>query len=259
MSEHKSHLTAGICGLIILICLTFANQIVRAQSLDGYVVAGERFDGITIGTSTADDVISLYGKDYKLIDHKGYSFEMIYKDLGLGFYYCQGDPKKQIFVVEIEPPSRAVTDKGIILGLSTIGDVFNLYGKTSRSSQGYQYPGINFDFEVETHEEDQEDARSARPAAENEDQESGEPGLKIDPKSDGRKGTAKTVEKSSAPNLLETVTLNNPAPPKPVTPDQRPSAEMEDVTKKVVKLIELVEKNGLRQCNDYKVKIKRKK
>ncbi|MEZ5429278.1 MAG: hypothetical protein R2747_23725 [Pyrinomonadaceae bacterium] len=253
-------------ALVSAVCFIFAGGLSRAQNLNGFVVPGERFDGITIGKSTADDVISTYGDDYKLINHKEYSFEMIYKKLGISFYYCQRDPRKEIFVVEIESPSRAMTSKGIILGQSTFEDVFRLYGNAEETSSGFEYPGINFNYEEDNVEEDSEDARTqpvAKPA---------EPVKDKSQPADPVNGRTVDLKVSELPEPLQKTITDNIL----ITPAARGDignaiADSEDddaeedaaavadqeeedgvdegVRKKTVKLIELIEKNGLRQCD----------
>ena len=96
--------------------------------------------GITIGRSTMDDVVKKFGKDYKWIKNKKYSYQMTYSN-GLSFYICQSDKRKQIFVIEIRPPYKAKTARGITLGKSTLEDVHKSYGKLK---SGLEYRGISF-------------------------------------------------------------------------------------------------------------------
>ncbi|MGI8670840.1 MAG: hypothetical protein ACR2J3_13500 [Aridibacter sp.] len=156
MKNNSKYIWTGFIFGVVLIFI-FVGNISNAQNLENYVVAGERLDGIIIGKSTADSVIANYGEDYKLINYSGYSYQMIYKKLGLGFYYCQNDPNKEIFSVEIKSPAKAVTSKGIRLGKSTFKDVFRLYGEREEESVGFEYVGISFNYKEENTEEDLED------------------------------------------------------------------------------------------------------
>src|SRR4051812_27694304 len=61
--------------------------------------------GITIGKSSMSDVVAMYGNDFKLIEHNGYSTEIQYADLGLAFWYCQNNPNKKIFCIEVKSPA----------------------------------------------------------------------------------------------------------------------------------------------------------
>lgn len=102
---------------------------------------GKGMDGVTIGKSTMDDIIKKFGEEYKWIVNKKYSFQMNYYRLGVAFYICQSDKKKQIFVIEMKSPYKAKTSKGIILGTSTVEDVEKKYGKLKT---GLEYRGISF-------------------------------------------------------------------------------------------------------------------
>ena len=66
---------------------------------------------------------------------------MNYYRLGVAFYICQSDPKKEIFVIEMKAPYKAKTSKGIIMGKSTLEDVEKKYGKLK---SGLEYRGISF-------------------------------------------------------------------------------------------------------------------
>jgi hypothetical protein len=113
------------------------------KEYEGYstIKEGKGMDGVNIGKSTMDDIVKKFGKDYKWIVNKKYSYQMNYEKLGLSFYMCQSDKKKQIFVIELRPPYRAKTSKGIILGKSTLEDVQKTYGKLK---SGLEYRGISF-------------------------------------------------------------------------------------------------------------------
>lgn len=102
---------------------------------------GKGMSGITVGKSTMDDVIKKFGKEYKWIENKKYSYQMSYYKLGLSFYICQSDKRKQIFVIETKAPYKAKTSKGIILGKSTLEDVHKKYGKLK---SGTEYRGVSF-------------------------------------------------------------------------------------------------------------------
>ncbi len=105
------------------------------------VKEGVGFDGLTVGKSTRADVVKKYGKDYKWIAHKKYSYQMAYPKLGLSFYICQSDKKQQIFDIEIRAPFAARTSRGVVLGKSTVDDIYKLYG---RSKDGLEYRGVSF-------------------------------------------------------------------------------------------------------------------
>lgn len=100
-----------------------------SQKNKGLVVDGVSFENVLIGKSTMKDVIAQYGSNYQLEDLGGYSFELTYKALGLAFYGCQADPNKEIFDVTIIAPAKVRTSKGIVLGKTTLADVYRIYKK----------------------------------------------------------------------------------------------------------------------------------
>lgn len=126
---------------LFLFNLVFAQN--KAKSSENYniIKEGKGMNGITIGRSTMDDVIKKFGKEYKWIVNKKYSFQMNYYKLGLAFYICQSDKRKQIFVMEMKSPYKAKTSKGIIMGKSTLEDVQKKYGKLK---SGTEYRGVSF-------------------------------------------------------------------------------------------------------------------
>lgn len=132
--------------LLILVLFLFAvsaNAQNKPKSPDNYnlIKEGKGMSGILIGKSTMDDVIEKFGKEYKWIENKKYSYQMNYYKLGVAFYICQSDKKKQIFVIEMKSPYKAKTSKGIILGKSTLEDVQKKYGKLK---SGTEYRGVSF-------------------------------------------------------------------------------------------------------------------
>jgi len=114
----------------------------KPQQENEYKIAREGIGigNIVVGKSTMDDAIKEFGKNYKWIVHKNYSYQMSYSN-GISFYICQSDKKKQIFDIEIKVPYKAKTRRGIILGKSTVEDVYKLYGK---SKSGLEYKGVHF-------------------------------------------------------------------------------------------------------------------
>jgi len=121
-----------------LIC--FLSLPVNAQKLS-VIKEGVGIEGIVVGKSTMDDVVKKFGKDYNWITNKKYSYQMTYAKLGLSFYICQSDKRKEIFVIEIKAPYRAKTSRNITLGQSTVEDIEKIYGKLK---SGLEYRGISF-------------------------------------------------------------------------------------------------------------------
>jgi hypothetical protein len=126
---------------LFLFSSVFAQSKAKSQENYNIVKEGKGMSGITIGRSSMDDVIKKFGKEYKWIVNKKYSFQMNYYRLGLAFYICQSDKKKQVFVMEIKAPYKAKTSKGIILGKSTLEEVQKKYGKLK---SGLEYRGVSF-------------------------------------------------------------------------------------------------------------------
>ncbi len=119
---------------------TKAKQTEQTKNLK-IVKEGVGIDGVKIGKSTMVDVVKKYGKDYKWVTNKKYSYQMTYAKLGLAFYICQSDKNKEIFDIEIRAPFQAKTSKGVVLGKSTLEDIYKIYGK---SKDGLEYRGVNF-------------------------------------------------------------------------------------------------------------------
>ena len=153
---------------VLILTVVFLLVVVSRAQSESTVYEGRAFGTIKVGESTESDVIAAHGVEYKLIKHGSYSFEMLYKDLGLEFYYCAADPRKEIFAIEFETPTHVATSKGVRLGLSTMDDVFKAYGKPSITSAGYEYEGIYFDTKGDDTDESEDDARA--PKAENTEQ-----------------------------------------------------------------------------------------
>ncbi len=70
----------------------------------------------------------------ELINHKDYSVELAYKDLGISFFYYPKDDTNEIFGISFKSPFKDRTKNGIELGKSTIEDVAKVYGELDWSS-----------------------------------------------------------------------------------------------------------------------------
>lgn len=135
--------------LVLVVCFQAPGAAVSGtQSQLGPIKDGIGVGEILIGVSNAADVEARHGMKYKLINRNDYSYRMEYADLGLAFYYCYKDEKKRVFLAEVH---QGVTSKGIIVGESTLKDVFRLYGERSSGGQSYiyEYEGIQFYVEHE--------------------------------------------------------------------------------------------------------------
>jgi hypothetical protein len=123
---------------IILLAIYSAN----AQGVD--IKDGVGIGSVKVGASTRKDVESKFGKPEELIKHKKYSTQMLYKEKGLSFYFCQSDKKQQIFVIEIRRPFQGKTLRGVQIGTSTREDVKKLYGDGNKKNKAREYRGIQF-------------------------------------------------------------------------------------------------------------------
>ena len=121
---------------------------IQTQSI--YVTAGLGIEGIAVGYSTKKTVTAKYGAEEVLTEHNKYSYEMRYEEQGISFWYRSNDPEQKIFAISLRPKSHAFTSRGIVVGRSTLKDVFDAYGKarfSTSSSETYwfvEYEGISF-------------------------------------------------------------------------------------------------------------------
>ena len=136
----------GCLTFAVLICSLFsitAHSQTKAKTVkDDYKIAreGGGVEGITVGKSNKSDVEKKFGKSYKWEKNGRYSFQMTYKN-GLSFYLCQTDKNQKIFDIEMRPPYKVKTSKGIILRQSTREDIERIYGK---AKTGLRYRGVEF-------------------------------------------------------------------------------------------------------------------
>jgi hypothetical protein len=138
--------------LMLLVVLT-VTLLVQSQTRPIYVAAGLGVDGIAVGHSTKNSVTARYGDGFQLVEHNKYSYEMNYEEQGLSFWYRFEDPNQKIFAISVRPKSRGFTAGGIVVGRSTLKDVFDEYGKgefrttTNEKTWHVEYPGIAFHVE----------------------------------------------------------------------------------------------------------------
>jgi hypothetical protein len=141
--------------LLILFALTVV-VLIQSSSRPVYVAAGLGIDGIAVGYSTKKTVLAKYGEEDSLIEHDKNSLEMKYDDQGMSFWYRAEDPVQKIFAISLWPESRGFTGQGIVVGRSTLKDVFDAYGKaefgtTSDEKTWFvEYPGISFHVEYKS-------------------------------------------------------------------------------------------------------------
>lgn len=147
LRPNREELRRGLAVLAVLLILVVGFHGPSAAKVQtqtqGPIKDGIGIGEILIGVSSAADVEARYGTKYELINKKDYSYRMDYADQRLAFYYCYKDEKKRVFLVELHD---GVTSKGIVVGKSTLKDVFTLYGEKVSGGQSYiiEYEGIQF-------------------------------------------------------------------------------------------------------------------
>lgn len=124
----------GCFSLIVVLSSLIGRTNVSAA--DDPIVDGNGVKGISVGTSTMQDVISRFGQPDETEHHKTYSTELIYSKLGMAFYYCHADPQKEIFVIELKHPFKGTTSKGVRFGESSWEEVWQLYRQTLTDHRG---------------------------------------------------------------------------------------------------------------------------
>ena len=118
----------------------FISTSVNAQQKTSVIKEGVGIGKLKVGVSTKKDVEKEFGKKYKWITNKKYSYQMTYAN-GVTFYICQADIRQEIFDIEIRSPFQGKTSRGITLRQSTIEDVKKIYGTAKK---GLRYQGIEF-------------------------------------------------------------------------------------------------------------------
>lgn len=145
--------------LIIFFALTIIASCSKENYADKYtvndniIIDGHGIETFVIDETRAKDVIKKLGRQFTEIKHKEYSVQLYYQDLGVSFYYMQGDNTKEIFSIVFSKPFKGRTSKGIVLGQSTMEDVVKIYGEPDWSTCDKcdfwtsEYEGIQFSVE----------------------------------------------------------------------------------------------------------------
>ncbi len=115
----KAFSAVAICAAMLLVPVISAS--------DDLIIEGDGVKGISVGVSTKADVIARFGEPDDTDMHAKYSTELVYSKLGMNFYYCQADPRKEIFVIELKKPFKGQTTKGIRIGESIWSEVNEAY------------------------------------------------------------------------------------------------------------------------------------
>ncbi|MEP6902910.1 MAG: hypothetical protein ABJA66_14245 [Actinomycetota bacterium] len=138
---NKSCFTIALA--VLLNCFLMVSTEAQSKPKDKLNIAkeGGGIEGLRVGKSTMTDVVKKYGKNYQSKNFGKYSTAISYPKLGLAFYMCQTDKRKEIFDIEMRAPFAVKTSKGITLGKSNLDDVYKVYGK---SKDGLEYKGVNF-------------------------------------------------------------------------------------------------------------------
>jgi hypothetical protein len=150
----KRRVPASLLCVVLLGACLWPSRAAVAQD-DGaqfkLISEGLGIKGVYVWYSTAGDVEAAYGKDYDLVRHGSHTEELRYARLDLSFYYCRNDPQKRIIDIECRTGFAGFTAKGIVLGESTLRDVFKAYGASpgrgslpDNGGVSFQYPGIRF-------------------------------------------------------------------------------------------------------------------
>lgn len=126
--------------ILTMLISGFISTSVNAQEKVNIVKEGVGIGKLKVGASTKKDVEKEFGKKYKWVTNKKYSYQMIYPN-GVSFYICQTDKRQEIFDIEIRAPYQAKTSRGITLRQSTLDDVKKIYGTAKK---GLRYQGIEF-------------------------------------------------------------------------------------------------------------------
>ena len=141
---------------LVLTLLSYSTA-AQAEPRAVYATAGLGIEGIAVGYSTKKSVFSKFGDDFSLIEHEKYSYEMRY-NTGMSFWYRYDDHEQKIFSIQLRPESHAFTSRGIVVGRSTLQDVFDAYGKSgffttsAEESWFFDYPGIQFHVEFKAND-----------------------------------------------------------------------------------------------------------
>lgn len=125
---------------------------------DFHLITPEKgFDNVIIDKTSLNDIIQLYGKDYKADTFYNsptreiYSIKYTYNKLGLSFFFKPY--KKTVFAIDCKLPFKVRTENSIYLDSRTFKDVEKVYGEKNWSIAGNtlskRYNGIEFEIEYE--------------------------------------------------------------------------------------------------------------
>jgi hypothetical protein len=140
---------------IIVLFVFAATALSFVQQTQQLLVPGKGIDGyVTVGATTSSAIKTKFGEGYKEVKHYSelngakslYSIERRYERQGVSFYFKPNNDT--VFMVKVKLPYAAKTDKGIVLGTSTMQQVRDAYGVAEFYADGanmfLEYPGIKF-------------------------------------------------------------------------------------------------------------------
>lgn len=100
------------------------------------IVAGKGFGAVEVGKTSLADLKKTFGSAFTTRENNNFSVTLSYPDLGMDFYFdykeyqsIKPDDAKKFFSIQLKPPFKGRTAKGIILGYSTMAEVEKLYGE----------------------------------------------------------------------------------------------------------------------------------
>lgn len=115
---------------------------------------GKGIDGIVIGETSQVQAIKELGEGYKIIEYNEGFTDVVYEKKGITLC-CDDDQEKTILSILFVPPNNYKTTKGIVVGINTMKDVIEKYGRpnwlTDDDSDTWwvEYSGINYHVEYD--------------------------------------------------------------------------------------------------------------
>lgn len=140
--------------IVLLLAAGFVS-VSFVQQITHLLVAGKGIEGyVTVGASTLTQIKTKFGEKPTEIKHYStiggtkthFSTERSYPKQGISFYFPPNSDT--IFCIKVKAPYKAKTEKGIVLGTSTMQEVKDAYGAADFYSDDQymflEYPGIKF-------------------------------------------------------------------------------------------------------------------
>lgn len=142
--------------VIVLFLVAAGISVAFVQQATVLLIPGKGIESgyVTVGATTSTEIKTKFGAAYKEEKHyteingtkKHFSTERAYVKQGISFYFKPD--KDTVFCIKVRAPYKAKTEKGIVLGTSTMQDVRDAYGTAEFYSDDkhmfLEYPGIKF-------------------------------------------------------------------------------------------------------------------